>query len=142
MCRVFVGDDTEPYMVHHDLIASSSEFFKRALHGDFKERDGDVKLPEQKSSTFDAYYRWLYTNTLEPFTLSTQPIPDFELYILGDAIQDERLRNSVIDNIIKDVSVSGMYPVSFSHVTLVFENTPKTSTLRKMLIDFLGIPFE
>lgn len=136
MCRIFVGDDPEPYTVHHDLITASSEFFNRALNGQFKEKDGDVKLPEQKTGTFGTYHKWLYTDKLE--LDASAPVYDvvLELYFLGDQIQDERLQNSVIDFIIKSVSVKGRYPLSSRQVTLVFDNTPKNSSLRKLVIDF------
>lgn len=136
MCHVFVGDETEPYLIHHDLIAASSEFFNRALHGEFKEKAGVVKLPTQKASTFDAYYRWLYADKLEPSNTRTFFTHDFELYILGDELQDERFRNSVIDNVIGEVSIHLIYPTGFEQITFVFESTPKNSHLRKLLIDF------
>ncbi|TID17933.1 hypothetical protein E2P81_ATG10904 [Venturia nashicola] len=134
MCRVFVGDDPEPYTVHHDLIAASSEFFNRALKGEFKEKDGDVKLSHQDTSTFAAYHKWLYTNAFEPSGRDHDH--HFELYFLGDVVQDERFRNSVIDLIIKVVADTGTYPVISSLIVVAFENTPKSSKLRQLLIDF------
>ncbi|RDI82993.1 hypothetical protein Vi05172_g6844 [Venturia inaequalis] len=136
MCRVFVGDDTEPYTIHHDLITASSEFFNRALNGEFEEKDGDVTLPEHESSTFEAYSKWLYSDVISHPPGSDGAIAVYKLYVLGDAIRDERLRNSVVDSIIKSVTVNKEYPVGIRAINYAFENTPKSSKLRKLLIDF------
>lgn len=43
MASVSVGDDTkEPYSVQLDLFIAISDFFKEALTGEFKEKDGIV----------------------------------------------------------------------------------------------------
>lgn len=136
MCRVFVGDDTEPYTVHHDLITASSEFFNRALNGEFEEKNGDVKLPEHESSTFGVYSKWLYSDVISHPPGSDDTIAVYKLYVLGDAIRDERFRNSVVDFLIKSVIVVRKFPVRSKGVVYVFENTPKSSKLRKLLIDF------
>ncbi|KAE9976074.1 hypothetical protein EG328_002845 [Venturia inaequalis] len=136
MCRIFVDDDTEPYTVHHDLITASSEFFNRALNGEFEERNGDVKLPEHKSSTFEVYSKWLYSDVISHPPVHDDTIAVYKLYVLGDTIRDGRFRNSVVDFIIKSVTVSNECPVGIGAVNYAFENTPKSSKLTKLLIDF------
>lgn len=65
MVTVFVGDDAEPYTVHRDLITATSDFFSKALTGEFQERGGEVRLPDHKSEHFSCYVQWLYEGQFE-----------------------------------------------------------------------------
>ncbi|KAK4972567.1 PAB1 binding protein, partial [Elasticomyces elasticus] len=53
------------YLIHKDLLTSSSPFFAGALNGTFAEGfDQTVKLPEEKPETFDWFVWWLYSGSL------------------------------------------------------------------------------
>ncbi|TID18831.1 hypothetical protein E6O75_ATG05952 [Venturia nashicola] len=136
--RVFVGKDTEPYIIHHDLLSASSDFFDKALNGRFKESGGDVYLPKQKSETFDAYQRWLYSGKIDMSgqTLSKALWLSCQYYLLGDTIQDEGFRNAAIDNILDHVASSQIFPADLSYVQKVYHSTAKGSILRKLVVDF------
>lgn len=69
MCRVFVGDDEEPYTIHQDLIASSSGFSKGSFRTQMKQSSGDVELPAQKCVGFGNYYKWLCSGKVDDFDL-------------------------------------------------------------------------
>lgn len=135
MCRVFVGNDKEPYTIHQELIVSSSHFFKGALRSNMMEKNGDVKLPTHKSSHFNIYYRWLYSGTLDDFNFKEPgtSLKLFELYFLGDMLLDERFRNQLIDKVVQALTAVAVVPLSYPDVNLVYKNTLKDDKLRQLM---------
>jgi hypothetical protein len=157
MIQVFVGDDEEPHCVHRDLISASSDFFQKALNGDFQEKDGIVRLSNQDSTLFALYVQWLYSKCLN-HELGAQEQAELvsedddkdekkllilgghykrliKLYILGDVLQDEEFQNTTMDAILKLFRSSTSYPIDDVNATIVLENLPPRSPLRKLLVD-------
>lgn len=142
IARIFIGTDTEPYIVHNDLISASSDFFDKALNGQFKESGGNVYLPEKKSKIFDVYQRWLYSGQIDIVEQHPEEVcwVLIDLYILGDGFQDEGFCNAVIDRVINFVETSERFPVSPSYMQKVYKNTPEGSKPRKLVVDFWLYP--
>ncbi|QDS77333.1 hypothetical protein FKW77_005082 [Venturia effusa] len=135
--RIFVGTDTEPYIIHHGLLSASSDFFDKALNGQFRENGGDVSLPDENSESFNIYQQWLYAgkiNLAEQDSEQGWQSPIL-LYILGDMIQDEDFRNAVINWMMDTVLSIRAYPASPTTVDFVYKNTCPTSMLRKLIVD-------
>ncbi|KAI4652306.1 hypothetical protein J4E93_002505 [Alternaria ventricosa] len=62
---VEVGDTKTRYHVHRSLLVEHSEYFKKALHGPWKEaQDGVVTLEDVESSTFSIFVDWVYSQRL------------------------------------------------------------------------------
>ncbi|KAF2431139.1 hypothetical protein EJ08DRAFT_199899 [Tothia fuscella] len=145
--EIWIVDDEKPFIVHRQLIASSSEFFNKALNGEFKEKEGVVRLAVvDNSANFDIYVRWLYSCQLYsqfPGDASTNEVTAKEaneewprlaaLYIIGDVLLDQKFRNVVIDAILERVKVEDRFPTGL--VDTVYSSTPAKSKLRKLLVD-------
>lgn len=65
MIQVYVGDDDQPHCVHRGLVSASSDFFQKALNGNFQKKNDVVRLPEQDSTVFAPYVQWLYSKCLD-----------------------------------------------------------------------------
>ena len=72
---LFVGPEKHRFDVHRGLLCQSSKFFEVALNSDFKEKDGEVFLPEQPEMTFKYFVYWLYTGQLDGFFRSKTMFP-------------------------------------------------------------------
>lgn len=130
---VFVGGSTTPTPVHRELIAASSEFFAKALNGNFRERDGIVRLIDQSPTDFACYVQWLYYDRfdVDPARPWTQSL---RLNVMGSFLQDRCFRNATIDTFIVNNQTKGGFPVTLA--APAFEQLPKSSPFRKLLIDF------
>jgi hypothetical protein len=62
-----VGPEEYRFDVHKALLCESSNFFQAALNGNFKEREGKVRLPDQETRTFKFFVHWLYTGKLRGY---------------------------------------------------------------------------
>lgn len=58
---VLIGSEERRFVVHKDVICSSSKFFKAACSANWKEgQEGIVRLPTAKPPVFEMYMDWLY----------------------------------------------------------------------------------
>lgn len=103
MATIYVGD--QAFIVHHDLVTASSDYFSKALNGKFREKDSVVHLEDQGPATFASYVQWLYNNTV--VTFGEQWGAHLDQYILGEYIQDRGYRNAAIDTFIELAVTSG-----------------------------------
>ena len=68
LVTVLVGSQETRFDLHRGLLCASSDFFKAAITGNFKERDHhEIKLPEQDVKIFKFFVHWLYTRRLRGF---------------------------------------------------------------------------
>jgi hypothetical protein len=58
MATIYVGDQAQPFTVHHHLLTSSSDLFAKALVGECKKQDSVVHLKAENSSQFSIYFQW------------------------------------------------------------------------------------
>jgi len=65
----------ESFYVLPSLISSSSDFFRKALNGNFKEKNGIVHFPAEKPKIVESYLEWLYTREVPAQTLIQQETP-------------------------------------------------------------------
>lgn len=147
MVKIYVGDDKEPFCVHKQIIETSSDFFDKALNGQFAEKDGLFRLPSQESKSFGLYIQWLYSKDLhhamkaEGIDIRTgdDTRPSYgrllQLYSLGDVIQDSEFQNATLDAMIAIASRTGLFPIYTAFIKCVFETLPPNSTLNKYLVD-------
>jgi hypothetical protein len=65
MVTVHVGSDKTPFIVHKDLLTSSSPYFKAAFEGKFREAtDNSVPLVDVTPTQFRRFLDWLYFKKL------------------------------------------------------------------------------
>jgi hypothetical protein len=144
--QVFVGNATQPVYVHQEVIARSSQFFYKALTGEFQEKDGTVRLFGEELEQFKMYTQWLYSGLIAMHTgdsdedkngpeplLRLQSLCLVDLYILGDVVQDDRFRNAVIDALLKGMD---HYKCLLAFLVDKIElHLPCSSPLYKLVVD-------
>jgi hypothetical protein len=111
VATIHVGEQAESFIVHRDLITASSDFFAKALTGEFKEKDSIVRLEGHETSHFATYFQWLNSG-------QSSNEHDFDvlskLYALGYFIQDRHFRNATIDKLIGDTVRKRIYPIDLA----------------------------
>ncbi|KAK4896986.1 hypothetical protein LTR27_005233 [Elasticomyces elasticus] len=125
------GEEKRTFQAHKGLLAFYSSYFEAALNGRFLEaNNGVVKLTTEDPATFDLFLLWAHTrrflhdSDLEP-TLMVSYFELAALWVFGDAhetlpvFQDERPDAETID--------------------FIWDNTPPSATLRRLLIDFVSM---
>lgn len=136
---ILIGKKEHRFVVEKNRLCVKSKFIRKACApGRWLEgRDMVVRLPEVHSQTmFKRYLNWICTDTVTvKATTATEPEPmkmDFliRLYLLGDYLDDVRLRNVTI----KALTKYGTCP-SIKECNMIFERTPPTSPLRKWTAD-------
>jgi hypothetical protein len=134
MATIFVGNQTEPFVVHHNLITASSGFFAKALNGEFKEKEGIVRLKDQNAEHFSRYIQWLYDGKVLFDRAKENRHKVLMQTILGSFIQDRWYCNALIDALIDDVVKKYSFPSALSREA--FAKLPASSPFLKLLVDF------
>lgn len=145
--EVIVGSSSPiTFSVHENLICSSSDFFNKAIQGDWKE-SGErlIRLREHSPDVFMIYLHWLYYHTLpvridEPGpTGNAEYLQLADAFILGDMLQDGGFQDAVMDAMMdktESTATDGRkwYPVG-PVIRSVYENTLPSSKARLFLVD-------
>jgi len=143
---VLVGADERQFLVHRKVICAKSKFFRAARSKRWLERkEKTIILPNVNPSTFQSCLIWVYSNLLNVEEVVIDDIygdPDdfadddrhvaklVELYLLGDVLDDVRLRNKAMQTLVKHTKRS---PRRYT-VTRIWDKTPENSPLRKMMV--------
>lgn len=108
MATVVVGPAQVKFVLHTDLLISTSPFFAAALQGHFAESNSQtVTLPEEKPDIFEWFVQWLYTGSLmvagptnctppeaEPVIGARRPQDPVKRFQIQESHSDGDLRNS------------------------------------------------
>ena len=143
-----MGSEEKQFFVHKDVLCSTSEFFKCALKGDWKEATGHpFTIPEANEDAFAAYVDWLYTEGLKDLyidpscessdhTTCKKCFLDwyFPPYLLGDYLQDKHFCNTVIDQFLAKIVQLEIQP-SMRIIEKCWNMIPKSSGFRRLLVD-------
>jgi hypothetical protein len=136
---VLVGNGKQLFTVHKDLICDSSKFFKAACSANWVEgRKGKVKLPAVMPRDFQRYLAWLYSKKLQAASKEAQVAvmhATIDLYILGDVLDDIRLRNAAIELLFMLEPSSEHGLPSIDTVEKMWTQTPPNSFLRNMYVE-------
>lgn len=135
--------------VQKAILCKSSEFFKAACNGDWKEsKDRVINMEHYDEQDFLAYIHWLYTETLildedgsiaaklsyiDPWTIDVYIA--FECYLLGDFIGDLRFCNVLIDRVLHLFKDNDGVPGP-GYTRDRWPKLPCESGLARMLVDF------
>lgn len=137
---MLVGSNERAFTVHENYICAKSRFFKAACRKEWSEGiTRIIRLPEAEPEMFRSYLVWVYTDGLAVDITNSEPVQAQEtkystfvkLYVLGDRLEDLRLRNSIME-----ILVNSNHQFNHESVTWAFEHTPTGSLLRKMLVSF------
>lgn len=103
---MLVGPNEAAFTVHENYICAKSRFFKAACRKEWSEGITRViRLPEAEPEMFRSYLVWVYTDGLAVDITNSEPVQAQEtkystfvkLYVLGDRLEDLRLRNSIME---------------------------------------------
>lgn len=107
--KVVVGEEPsqKTFIVHEGIICERSEFFRRAMNGNWAESsERVVKLPEDSAEIFGTYMNLVYTGMVatqlddtneetKHTKLSAECIYLCQLYVLAEKLQDALAKGSV-----------------------------------------------
>jgi hypothetical protein len=134
--RILVGSEERPFIVHADLICIKSKFFLAACSERWsKGEEKIIHLPEVKPETFQRYVDWTYGDAIvaEP-GLDASIDMTVDMYLLGDVLDDVRLRNKTTKALLRHITVDRVAPGP-RNMRLIWEMTPRSSLLRKLAVD-------
>ncbi|KAM0704399.1 hypothetical protein Q7P35_008633 [Cladosporium inversicolor] len=138
---VLVGVNELELTVHKDVICAKSKFFRAACSGRWREGvQRIVRLPEvRQPDVFQMYVDWTYTEDLvfQDQTSDTDVLTELiELHLLGDILDDVKLRNMTIHFLTSQVATTDG-PPCFGDIDLIWEHTTPSSSLRRWALDTL-----
>ncbi|KAL1622565.1 hypothetical protein SLS56_008743 [Neofusicoccum ribis] len=136
---VAVGGQTEPFLIHQDILCASSPFFRNACNGGWKEsEEGFVTLPCHSPEAFEVYTQWLYSGKM----FVDEHKDDYEsmdwdifigAYLLGDKLLDVDFRNTLIDLAIRIEVYYGIIP--HNHAKAAYSGLPVSDPYRRLYVD-------
>lgn len=146
MIILLVGPDEQELVAHEDYFVRHSAFFQAALKQEWAEgQTHTIKLPEEKPDIVAFYLDYTYSERLP--TDSTKrnsrngKVYDVlaDLYALGERLQDDKIRNVVIDEIVafSRLYAKGTgfhYPLDYA-ITTIYESTTAGSPVRRLLVE-------
>jgi len=147
-------------MVHESFLTSRSEFFRRALNGNWQEAETRViKLPDDDPEIVALYINFVCTGQLSTAkmkekkmrTLDLSELHDciekeydtlFSIFILGEKLQDIKAKNATVTAMM-DLSCSRSTDNCWSMPTVrtvnrIYENTPPGSLMRHFIVRMWG----
>lgn len=121
--------------MHNALIFALSRFFKAACSRHCGSSESRViRLLEISIDDFQLYADWVYLSTIGVEDGDDDADEVYcRIYILGDVLDDYRLRNAAMERLIDGLAFSAQ--PSPDTVWDVYERTPTGSPLRKFLVD-------
>ncbi|KAI4132095.1 MAG: hypothetical protein LQ347_002704 [Umbilicaria vellea] len=132
------GENMETFYVHTHLICAHSSFFRAACTDNWREGfENLVRLPTEKPKIVELYLQWLYTFVLPYPKLKPRGVWEnlVELYLLGEKVQDQTLKNMIIDIFVTGWKyTSGCRWLSYAH-TRLSEDAADNTSLRRLVID-------
>ncbi|WAO97088.1 Hypothetical protein NCS54_01479400 [Fusarium falciforme] len=145
--QVVVGSSTPvTFSVHEKVICASSDFFKKAVLGGWREsEEGLVRLESDSPDVFNVYMQWLYYRTI-PVRIDEPGIrgnAEYMLlakaFVLGDKLQDGGFQDAVMDAMVDKTSSEASdsqkwFPVG-PVIRFIYENTLASSKARLFLVD-------
>lgn len=128
------------YSIHERLVSPRSEFVRLALRGQWKEaRERTINLPEDDPDVFAVYQQWLYGGLIHTCCDTSFSCTDDEYealakaYILGEKLMDDDFKDAIADAIVDKLRSLRRFDTGLT--TLVFNNTPSGSPLRRLWMD-------
>ena len=119
------------------MICATSKFFRAACSTRWL-KDGErvIRLPGIQPPDFQVYVHWSYTGDLvveDDATKADRGMNLARMYIVGDVLDDVKLRNSATQLLNALVIAQGFFCPRV--IRLVWENTAPSSSLRKWTVD-------
>lgn len=143
-----VGPDEQELVVCGTPLAETSEFFRTALKKEWKEgQKRMIRLPEEDITLITRYFDFVFgqslpskdAQTADHLEKSTAYDGIFQLYALGERMLDASIRNTVVKESLRLVSLVGDASHGFlpsrNCIKLVYKETSARSAARRLLVD-------
>lgn len=156
---VLVGEQENRFVAHKHVLCESSEFFKAACNGEWREsKEKIIRLPENSERAFSIYLHWRYSGYVDLWDGQERPTtytdkigitrPDVgprgarlvACYLLGDMIGDRKFRNALVDSWFALFAETNVV-VTAKNVHIIFSKLPVTSKLRQLAVHELAFDF-
>ncbi|KAH8644105.1 N-acetylglucosaminyl-phosphatidylinositol biosynthetic protein [Alternaria alternata] len=147
LVRVGCDSSQQEFLLHEGILCARSEFFRRALNGNWIEKkERLVKLPEDDPQTFAFYVSFIYTNVVSDATALQTMTPDgfqahilavVKLYVLAEKLQDRQAKNEALRTVLSDTaerSFADSLP-NAEIVQFMYNNTLQGSLGRRLMVD-------
>ncbi|KAI4692909.1 uncharacterized protein J4E88_001279 [Alternaria novae-zelandiae] len=161
--RVGKDPNTEDFIAHESFLTSRSEFFRRAMNGNWQEADTrTINFPDDDPGTFALYLNHLYTGQLPIATETEEELKklttgDFitvvtkqydnvlRVFVLGEKLQDLSTKNAMMEAALATTKLTGQHgkrqAPSAQTINMVYKGTPSSSLARCLLVDiWTGLP--
>lgn len=119
------------------MICAKSRFFRAACSTRWlKEGERVIRIPDVQPPDFQVYVHWSYTGDLvveDDATKSDRGMNLARIYIVGDILDDVKLRNSATRLLNALVIAQGFFCPRV--IRLIWENTTTPSALRQWTVD-------
>lgn len=134
--QVRVDADERSFVIHTDVACNKSKFFRAACSTRWREgQEKVIRLPEVKSETFQRYVDWAYRDALAAEPTAGEGLDmSVELYLLGDLLDDVKLRNATVKALLRHMKEDRLCPGPLL-MGRIFERTAPTSLLRTLIVD-------
>jgi hypothetical protein len=152
LLTVLVGQEPNQtrFTIHEGIICGRSEFFRRAMSGDWKEREErEIKLPEDDPQVFATYVNLAYTNkitTIESGALDAAQKFAKEcnalckLYVFSEKLCDTQAKNSTVHALVAlsgdTVSYGKTFNPDTGAISVLYAGTLSTSPARQLVSDW------
>ena len=119
------------------MICATSKFFRAACSTRWL-KDGErvIRLPDVQPPDFQVYVHWSYTGDLvveDEATKADRGMNLARMYIVGDVLDDVKLRNSATRLLNAAVIAQGFFGPRV--IRLIWANTTNTSLLRRWTVE-------
>ncbi|KAH8597133.1 hypothetical protein B0O99DRAFT_592884 [Bisporella sp. PMI_857] len=134
--NIIVGEEKKKFVLHKNLICTSSPVFERMFNGSFKEGKAQTaKLPDDDVESFALFQGWLYNETIEHSNI-TEGDGNFtgqmvKLFLFTEKYDIVRLEDKTMDTLLAGKN-NNIIP-SLAWITKGYKNTRKGSVLRLYL---------
>ncbi|KAF2804176.1 uncharacterized protein BDZ99DRAFT_467548 [Mytilinidion resinicola] len=155
------GPEGVPFDVHGELLCSSSEYFRGAFKGGFKEaEERSISLSDVPVPLMRQFIQWLYNGVIFPSTdgimtsFEKRPLADIDLldehelldlYVFGDAHDIPTLQQDTL-SMIQRITIlrlaSKKENISIQFVLDAYEKLPETSPLCEWLVNHFGCTWD
>ncbi|KAL1800542.1 hypothetical protein ACET3X_000884 [Alternaria dauci] len=149
--------DTEHFVAHESFLTSRSEFFRRAMNGNWKEAETrTINLPDDNAQVFAHYINYVYTGqlpttsktSLELKELTEEEFDDhvqdqyeiiFDVFVLSEKLQDITTKNAMMKAALATTRLTRngteWRTPSRHTVNAIYNGTPTGSPARRFVTD-------
>lgn len=134
MVTILAGADKIAFVVHETLLKSKSEYFRKALDGNWQESvDKTFELKDEKPTVVGLFVDWLYTKNIDIVREAETDSFLVEAYQFAERRGALECQNAIIDKL-DEIMDATWYP-SMDLVSVVYSEALPMSKLCQYFVD-------